>query len=199
MSTTTPWTDADLALLSAVYDLQCSSRMSAFYYGRRLESLQRDGVVLEVLTAIAASGAFIGALTLPSLWPWNLAWQGMALVAALAALLKPLRAPGRRIERFTRQQLGYHANYFALKKLAFAMRQAGLVTEEHRKTYDSCYDRHVQLNNDDEANLDEEVWREVQELVRKELTPADFWWPPSPIPPQPPQLIDARSTEAIDG
>jgi hypothetical protein len=194
MSTTAAaWPDADLGLLTEIYELQCTSRMNAIYYARRLGALQKEAFAMEIFTAVTASGSGIAALTLWQEPGWKLLWQGLALLAAIVAIVKPLRAPGKRIEVFTRQQQGYHANYFALKKLAFDIRQAVAVGDEHRKRYDTVYDRHVQLNTEDEQTPDEALRREAQEAVRKELPSAAFWWPPTPPRPA---ITDERAKEA---
>ncbi len=194
-STTSPWPDADISLLKEIYELQCTSRMNAIYYGKRLGALQKEAFIMEVITAVTASGSGIGALTLWNQGAGQVAWQGLALAAAVVAIVKPLRAPGKRIEVFTRQQQGYHANYFALKKLGFLIRQAGAVTDDHRKRYDTVYDRHVQLNTEDETTPDEDLRREAQEAVKKECPPASFWWPAAPPRPA---ITDARPVEPAE-
>lgn len=198
-TTTTPpapaaWPDADIGLLTAIYELQCTSRMNAIYYGGRLRTLQKEAFLLEVTTAVTASGSGVGAVALWNQGAGQVLWQGLALFAAFAAVVKPLRAPGKRIEVFTRQQQGYHANFFALKKLAFSIRQAGSISDDHRKRYDTFYDRHVQLNGEDETSPDEDLRREAQEAVRKELPGTAFWWPPAPQSPPPPALTDGRTS-----
>jgi hypothetical protein len=85
------WTDAEVALLSSVYDLQCVSRMNALYYERRLSQLQNHSFWMEVVTAATASGSGLAALTLFATIPGRWAWQAMALVAAVVALHEILR------------------------------------------------------------------------------------------------------------
>ena len=111
----TTWTDADVGLLSSVYDLQCVSRMNALYYERRLARLQTHSFWMEVVTAATASGSGLAALTLFATDPGRWAWQTLALIAAVVAVVRPIYAPGKKIETFTRQHQGYHANFFALK------------------------------------------------------------------------------------
>jgi hypothetical protein len=183
------WPDADIALLTAVYELQCTSRMNAIYYGHRLAALQKEAFFMEVVTAITASGSGVAALTLWNQGAGQVLWQGLALTAAVVAVVKPLRAPGKRIEVFTRQQQGYHANFFAMRKLAFSIRQAGAVTDDHRKRYDTVYDRHVQLNTEDEIAPDEAVRRAAQQATQAELPAKNFWWPSAPPRPA---ITDAR-------
>lgn len=191
-ASTDAWPDADLGLLREIYELQCTSRMNAIYYGARLGALQKEAFFMEVVTAVTASGSGVAALTLWNQGAGQVLWQGLALTAAVVAVIKPLRAPGKRIEVFTRQQQGYQANYFALKKLGFLIRQAGAVTDDHRKRYDTVYDRHVQLNTEDESTPDEDLRREAQDKVKRELPGSAFWWPTTPPRPA---LTDARATQ----
>jgi hypothetical protein len=106
-----------------------------------------------------------------------LAWQSLALTAALVAIIKPIYAPGKKIEIFTRQQQGYHANFYSLKKLAFAIRQEGLVSEGHRRHYDTVFDRHVQLSTEDENVPDQRLVKIAQDRTSHELPPGSFWFP----------------------
>ena len=195
MTSQAAWPDADTALLKEIYELQCTSRMNAIYYGKRLGALQQEAFIMEVTTAVTASGSGVAALTLWNQGPGQLVWQGLALTAAIVAVIKPLRAPGKRIEVFTRQQQGYLANYFALKKLGFLIRQTGAVTDDHRKRYDTVYDRHVQLNTEDETTPDDKLRQVAQEAVKRECPPASFWWPSAPPRPA---LTDARPLEPVD-
>ena len=187
-----PWPDADLAQLAAVYELQCTARMNAIYYEMRLARLMTIAFWMEVVTAATASGSGLLAVLNESGGWGRTAWQVLALSAALVAIIKPIYAPGKKIEVFTRQQQGYHANYFALKKLGFLIRQAGAVTDDHRKRYDTVYDRHVQLNTEDESSPKESLRREAQDAVKAECPPGSFWWPAAPPRPA---ITDARPAE----
>lgn len=174
------WVDADVALLKGVYTLQCKSRMNTIYYERRLGQLQRHSFWMEIAIALAASGSSVGAL-LQANKSWGPEiWQALALVAAVVAIIRPIYAPGKKIETFTRQQQGYHANFFNLEKLAFRIRQEGHVTDEHRRRYDSLYDRYVQLSTEDEPAPYERCLAYAQRRTEQELPPAQFWWPQDP-------------------
>jgi hypothetical protein len=180
------WSHASLDVLDNVYQLQCLSRMNAIYYGLRLSRVQTISFWMEVTIAATASGSglasivansadFIGILG-QAIWPL------VAIVAALFAIVRPIYAPGRKIEAFTRQHQGYQANYFALKKLAFAIRQENTITSEHRRRYDTCFDRHVQLSTDGKSSEDEvapndRFRKEAEARTRAELPSDRFWWP----------------------
>jgi len=174
------WVDADVALLNGVYTLQCKSRMNAIYYERRLGQLQRHSFWMEIAIALAASGSGVGSLLQNNkLWGPEI-WQTLALVAAVVAIIRPIYAPGKKIETFTRQQQGYLANFFNLEKLAFGIRQEGHVTGEHRRRYDTCYDRYVQLSTEDEPAPHQQCLVYAQRRTEQELPPAHFWWPQDP-------------------
>src|SRR4051812_35451872 len=174
------WVDADVALLNGVYTLQCKSRMNAIYYERRLGQLQRHSFWMEIAIALAASGSGVGAL-LQTNKPWGPEiWQALALVAAVVAIIRPIYAPGKKIEAFTRQQQGYHASFFNLEKLAFMIRQEGHVTDDHRRRYDTFYDRYVQLSTEDEPAPHERCLIYAQHRTEQQLPPAQFWWPQDP-------------------
>jgi hypothetical protein len=184
MTASTDWRDADLALLGSIYDLLCISRMNAIYYEHRLSRLQAYSFWMEIVTAATASGSSLAALTFFDTTPGRWAWQALALIAAIVAVVRPIYAPGKKIEAFTRQQHGYHANFFALKKLAFAIRQDGCVTPDHRKRYDTHFDRHVQLSTDDETALDRKSLEKARLLTERALPPEQFWWPAGALPTQ---------------
>jgi hypothetical protein len=173
------WPDADVALLSEIYDLQCTSRMNTLYYDSRLARVMTISFWMEVATAAAASGSGLLAV-LNDAGGWgHVAWQALALIAALVAVIKPIYAPSKKIELFTRQQQGYHTNYFSLKKLAFNIRQEGTVSEEHRRHFSTVFDRHVQLSTEDENSPNRKLLTLAQERTARELPPDSFWWPPA--------------------
>jgi len=67
------------------------------------------------------------------------------------------------------------------EKLAFGIRQAGRVIDEHRRHYDTCYDRYVQLSTEDERTPHERCLAFARLRAEQELPPAQFWWPQSTV------------------
>jgi hypothetical protein len=196
------WTDADVALLGDTYDLECTSRMNVLYYEKRLGRLQLISFWMEVVIAATASGSGLAAVTLIKSEPGQWLWQGLALLAAAVAVIRPIYAPGKKIEAVTRQLQGYHANFFALKKLAAAIRQEASVTNDHRRRYDTFFDRHVQLSAEDELTPNQKCLAEARKRAGKELPVDNFWWPqygPGDVarPQQPPETTDVRTGEVV--
>jgi hypothetical protein len=171
------WAEPDLALLEEVYELECIARMNAIYYESRLGRLQEYSFWMEVVTAATASGSGLAAVSFLQAGPGQWVWQILALTAALVAIIRPIYAPGKKIEAFTRQQQGYHANYFALKKLASNIRNEATVTPDHRRRYDTIFDRHVQLSTEDETPPNRKMLTEARRQTDVELPKEKFWWP----------------------
>jgi len=176
---TTPWSDADLGLLQDVYELQSISMMNSIYYEKRLAVLQFYSFWMEVLTAATASGSGLASVAQIQTEPGRSVWQALALIAAFVAIVRPIYAPGKKIEAYTRQKQGYHTNFFALKKLARSIRYEAVVTADHRRRYDTAYDRHVQLSSEDESPANKRVLIQARKSAGEALPPAQFWWPPA--------------------
>lgn len=177
MTVPSDWSDADLALLADVYQLECISRMNVLYYEKRLGRLQFMSFWMEVIVAATASSSGLAAVAVTKTEAGQWLWQALALVAAAVAVICPIYAPGKRIEAYTRQLQGYHANYFALKKLAASIRQEASVTPDHRRRHDTFFDRHVQLSTEDELTPNRKDIKEARERTGEELPPDNFWWP----------------------
>lgn len=199
------WHERDLDFLDCIYQLQCLSRMNAIYYELRLSQVQAISFWMELAIAATASGSGLVSLFVQHKGYMNLAgsfiWPVIALSAAVAAIIRPIYAPGRSIESFVRQHHGYQNNYFSLKKLAFSLRQTGFVTDDHRKQYDACFDRHVQLSTDSKAVQDEATpkdrYREkAQKRTATELPADRFWWPKIPDQPSGAETAESKKLTA---
>jgi hypothetical protein len=183
------WSAADVVFFEEVYQLQATSRMNSLYYSERLRELQRISLVMEFLIAATASGSGITALaSATSSLPFvGYLWKGLLLIAAIVSIIRPIYAPGKKIEIMTRQQHGYNTNFFALKKLAHNIRQSGKITDEMRRRFDSVFDRHVQLAVDDESAPRGRAIGKARNQAEQDLPRARFWWPFSELMPHPPE------------
>jgi hypothetical protein len=176
---TARWTDADLTFLQESYELLCTSRMNAIYYAGRLARLQTHSFWMDLTTAIVASGSGLAAVIQSSL-PHEIGhsvWQALSLIAAAVAVIRPIYAPGKRIESLTRHKQGYEANFFALKALTSSIRQDTKITGDHRRRYTTCFERHVKLSLEDEAEPDHKRLEVARKLAEDEFPPTRFWWP----------------------
>src|SRR4030095_7708073 len=113
-----------LDLLRQIYELQSKSLTNWNYYALRLRQVQQIAFWMEVIVTAAASGAFASALAKVA---DERICQWLVFMAAIASIIRPIYAPGKRIEHLSKLVQGYLTNYFALTKLAFAISQDGSV------------------------------------------------------------------------
>lgn len=106
-----------------VYDKLRSARLNVKYYSRRLKTLERTNFWIElVLLASAPSSAIAG------LWFWGseygkIIWQYLGIIAALAAVMKPLLALTKRIKEFEGVLTGYRTLEYDLMEIKTLVEQ----------------------------------------------------------------------------
>lgn len=113
-----------------VYDRLRSARLNVKYYGRRLAAVERLNFAIELVLLITAPSSAIAGL-----WFWNTeigrtAWQFLGVIAAIAAVLKPLLALPKKIKDYEGVLSGYRI-------LEFDLREIRSMVEQKRK-YDSA-------------------------------------------------------------
>ena len=188
--TSCAWSDADESLLDEIYKLEKLSRMNSIYYELRLSRVKKISFWMEVSIATTASGSGLASLLAHGQgyvgWMGQYIWPVIAIIAATAAIIRPIYGPGRMIEAYVRQHQGYQGNYFSLRKLALEVRQEGKISEGHRRAYFSHYERHVQLSEaklaEDEAAPSDKVRNEAMRRADEELPREKFWWPGEAYP-----------------
>ena len=166
--------------LKEVYKLRLISRTNAICYESRLRSVMIWSFWLSVVIALTASGSGLATLldangTTPII---HTAWKAIAITAAVAAVIRPIYAPSRRIERCTRQCRGYQANFNSLSKLVISIKTTGYVTKEHQGRLMSLIDRHNQLETSDDCGVSRRQLGSAQCLAMAELPDNTLWWPP---------------------
>jgi hypothetical protein len=154
----------------AVYDKLRTARLNVKYYSRRLETLERTNFAIELLLLATAPSSAIAAL-----WFWKLemgkpAWQALGVVAAVAAVLKPLLALTRRIKELESVLSGYRVLDFDLMDIRTMV--------EQRHKYDSALLRERALvGKTPESREKVSVKRLCQDEVKKELPVESFYVP----------------------
>lgn len=108
-----------------VYNKLRTARLNVKYYSRRLEQIERQNFLIElVLLATAPTSAIAG------LWFWDteygsLAWKCLSVVAAIAAILKPLLAFPKKIKDFESVVAGYRTLEYDLMEIKDSIHQRG--------------------------------------------------------------------------
>jgi len=161
-----------------VYDLLRTARLNVKYYSARLAYFQRWNLFLEVVLAITAPSSAVAGL-----WFWKtstgqLAWTTLGVVAAFAAVLKPLLQLDKKVGSYTETLAGYRAlehDLFKIKELV-AQRQA--YDQDLQSDFQKALDRKGALvSRDPEVATKEKLKQRLVAEVSKELPAADFFVP----------------------
>jgi len=107
----------------SVYDKLRTVRLNVKYYSRRMEALERWNFGIEFLLLLTAPTSAIAGL-----WFWNteigkLMWQGLGIIAAFAAVLKPLLALTKGIKEYEGILSGYRILEFDLMEIKSLVEQ----------------------------------------------------------------------------
>jgi hypothetical protein len=161
-----------------VYDRLRSTRLSVKYFGTRLYMFERRNFTLElILLASAPSSAIAG------LWFWKnqsgqLVWQWLGIIAAIAAIMKPLLGYTKRIKEYE----GILAAYRTLEYDLFEIKSA----VEQKRKYDGALQAELKkaiqreralVSRHPESKESMSTKRNCELEVRREL-PADAFYVP---------------------
>jgi len=162
----------------SVYDKLRSARLNVKYYGARLQSIERKNMALEgILLATAPTSAIAG------LWFWNTewgkpTWQVLGVLAAIAAIAKPLLNLTKRIKDYEAVLQGYRTLEYDLMEIKTMV--------EQKKKYDQPLQAELRKAMQREKTLvaktpetveSKKVKKICQEEVLRELPPEAFFIP----------------------
>lgn len=162
--------------LRHLYDAYRTARMNRLYYGWRLTALKRWNLGFEISIALASS-AVVAAWGIWRVGAGQLAWNAVAGIGALLALVKPFLQLAERIERYGRLYAGHGDVCFDLERVVERVAETHLVVPEHRAAYDACGERTRKLAPEDEPNPRPRVLRRAYEQVKREIPAAGLWMP----------------------
>jgi hypothetical protein len=161
-----------------VYDRLCTARLNVKYYSARLDKYERWNFALEfVLLASAPSSAIAG------LWFWNtntgmLVWQGLSVIAAIAAVLKPLLGLTKRIKDYEISLSGYRGFEYDLMQIRTLIEQKQKYDQSLQNEFRKALEREKTLViKTPETREDRRLRRECHEEVLRELPPERFFVP----------------------
>jgi len=112
-----------------VYDKLRTARLNVKYYSRRLQWIERKNFAIELILAVTAPSSAVAGL-----WFWDtlygkLAWQYLGIIAAAAAVFKPLLGLPKRIKEYESVLSGYRMLEYDLMEIKCLI--------EQRQKYDS--------------------------------------------------------------
>jgi hypothetical protein len=161
-----------------VYDKLRTARLNVKYYSRRLSRLETMNFWIELVLLVTAPSSAIAGL-----WFWEteygkLVWQYMGIVAAIAAILKPLLGLTKRIKELGGVLSGY-------RTLEYDLREMKSQIEQKRK-YDAALQSELKkalqrekilVGKTPETRENQNVKSKCELEVRQEFPPESFFVP----------------------
>jgi hypothetical protein len=161
-----------------VYDKLRTARLNVKYYSRRLQAFERVNFVIELVLLATAPSSAIAAL-----WFWKLevgkpVWQALGIIAAFAAVLKPLLGLTKRIKEFESVLSGYRVLDFDLMDIKAMVEQRGKYDSSLQSDFRRALQRErILVGKTPEARENVGVKRRCQDEVNREL-PAECFYVP---------------------
>jgi len=150
--------------------------LNRLYYGRRLARAKRWNSFLEILLAMGTSTA-VGAWAIWNMQIGRTVWAGLAGVACIVAILKPVLQLSRQIERYTKLFVEHGAIFYDLGFLVKELEAQRCFTREMEISYKRIYGRLRDLASFDDPKPDKKLVRLCCEEVNAQISPEDLWWP----------------------
>jgi hypothetical protein len=161
-----------------VYDRLRTARLNVKYYSARLDRYEKWNFALEfILLASAPSSAIAG------LWFWNtetgkLVWQSLSVIAAIAAILKPLLGLTKRMKDYESSLSGYRGLEYDLMQIKALIEQKQKYDQALQTDFRKALEREKTLViKSPETREDRKLKRECEEEVLRELPPERFFVP----------------------
>jgi hypothetical protein len=161
-----------------VYDRLRTACLNVKYYGARLQSVERQNMVLEgILLAAAPTSAIAG------LWFWNTewgkpTWQVLGVLAAIAAVMKPLLGLTKRIKDYEAVLQGYRTLEYDLIEIKAMIEQKKKYDQPLQAEFKKALQRERTLvAKTPESVESKRVRRVCQEEVLQALPPENFFIP----------------------
>jgi hypothetical protein len=157
----------------SVYDLFRTARLNVKYYSARVQQLERLHFAIELIIAISAPSSAIAGL-----WFWNtatgnIAWKTLAIVAAVAAVVKPLLMLQKKLAAYNEVLSAYRGldqDLFQIKEMIAQRRK---YDKKLQQDFIKALKRKGALaTKDPEAKHSKRLIKKLMDEVNEEL-PAD--------------------------
>jgi hypothetical protein len=173
----------DQVLYIRLCEILRNARLSAFYYENRLWWANFWYFTFEIFIAAGAASATGTGIAALTIWRDGIGvyvWAFITVLATILAFLKPIIAPGTRLETYSRQHQGWYAQYFSAERLLLSIKQSDIFSAEDHKNFNLLFDRQIALNLADVKCLNRRLVKRFKQRVDEEI-PADSL---SSIPPE---------------
>ena len=161
-----------------VYDKLRSARLNVKYYCCRLQSAERWNFALELVLLAAAPTSAIAGLWFWDTDPGKFVWKTLGVIAAFAALLKPLLGLTKKIKEYESIISGYRVLEFDLMEIKSLI--------EQKRKYDAALQADLKralqrertlVGKTPETREVASIKRKCEEEVNRELPVSSFFIP----------------------
>lgn len=161
-----------------VYDKLRTARLNVKYYGMQMHRREMANFWIElILMASAPTSAIAG------LWFWQTpegqaVWKYMGIVAAVAAILKPLLGLTKRIKEYESILSGYRMLEYDLMEIKTSIEQKQKYDTSMQAELRKALQREKSLvGKNPESQENKRIKKVCQDEVRRELPPDCFYVP----------------------
>jgi hypothetical protein len=148
------------------------AKLSTLYYQNRLWWTNFWYLTFEIFIAAgtaAAAGTGLAALTIWQHGPGLYVWSSITIVATVLAFLKPIVAPGTKLQIYSRQHHGWYSLYFSVERLLLNIRQSDKFSEDDYRIFSLLFDRQTALNLSDVKCLNRRLVNRLKSRVDEEI------------------------------
>ena len=161
-----------------VYDKLRTACLNVKYYSRRLQSLERLNFGLEFLLSATAPTSAIAALFFWNTEYGQVAWKYLAIVAAVAAVAKPLLNLAKRIKDYESVLSGYRMLEYDLREIRLMIEQKKKYDQPLQAEFEKAVQREKALiAKNPETRECGRVKRKCEAEVLQQLPPESFFIP----------------------
>jgi hypothetical protein len=161
-----------------VYDKLRTARLNVKYYSRRLEQIERENFWIELILLVTAPTSAIAGLWFWSTEYGSLVWKYLGVIAAVAAILKPLLALTKKIKDFESVVGGYRTLEYDLVEIKDLIQQRGKYDSSMQADFRKAQQREKALvGKTPETRENPKVKKQCEAEVRRELPDNYFFIP----------------------
>jgi hypothetical protein len=123
----------------AVYDKLRSARLNTKYYGRRLQTVERFNFLIEVVLLASAPTSAIAGLWFLQDPVGKILWQWFGVIAAVAAVLKPVLGFSKQLKEFEGILSGLGCSTSISEKLRYLLSNGKSTIRLYRRNSRKCF------------------------------------------------------------
>ena len=161
-----------------LYDQLRTARLNVKYYGVKLYRAERVGFALDFILMVTAPSS-----TVAGLWFWNfpigeIIWRYFGIIAALAALLKPLLSLSKKIKNYSDILAGYRILEHELSSIKEQVMLSGIYNKKMQEKFLRILEKEKDLiAKDPDSTIDQKLRRKCTVEVNEELPAQVFFVP----------------------